>query len=139
MLNVHDHVKSGLTATIETVVEKAFTHLKLADGDVFNVIVIDDAKMQEINQTFAQKTHTTDVLSFPSGLEGEIGDVFISLDKATLQAADLGHSVEREVGFLTVHGLLHCIGYTHESEADLDTMTALQETILEHAKLPRIR
>lgn len=139
MLNVHDHVDSGLEETVKTVVKTAFTHLKLSTDDVLNVILIDDAKMQEINQTFAQKDATTDVLSFPSGLEGEIGDVFISLDKAKLQANDLGHSLEREVGFLCVHGLLHCIGYLHETEEALGVMTDLQETILEQAKLPRVR
>lgn len=139
MLNLHDHLDSGLDATIKTVVKTAFTHLKLSDDDVLNVILIDDAKMQEINQTFAQKDATTDVLSFPSGLEGEIGDVFISLDKAKAQAEDLGHALEREVGFLCVHGLLHCIGYLHDTEDALETMTALQETILEKAKLPRMR
>lgn len=137
MLNIHDHVESGLTPLIKRVSEAAFTRLKLNDADSFNVIVIDDKKMQEINQTFAGHDHTTDVLSFPSGLSGEIGDVFISLDKAQAQAEELGHSLEREIGFLTVHGLLHCIGYTHENEDALATMTTLQETILDDVDLKR--
>lgn len=139
MLNYHDHVDSGLKKTIETVVDAAFTHLKLDHDAILNVIMIDDVQMQTINQTYAQKNQTTDVLSFPSGLEGEIGDVFISLDQAKRQATDLAHSIEREVGFLCVHGLLHCIGYLHDTEEALAVMTDLQETILEEAKLPRVR
>ncbi len=137
MLNIHDHQETGLTDTVRKVSIEAFKALNLNETHVFNVIIVDDAHMQEINQTFAQKDATTDVLSFPSGLDDEVGDVFISIDKATLQADELGHSLEREVGFLTVHGLLHCLGYTHETEEDLAKMTELQETILAPLNLVR--
>ncbi len=137
MLNFHNHMDTALEPTIQKVVSVAFETLKLSESDVLNVIIVDDAKMQDVNRTFAGKDATTDVLSFPSGLEGEIGDVFISLNKAQAQAESLGHSLEREVGFLTVHGLLHCIGYTHDTEEELSLMTEKQEAILLSAELPR--
>lgn len=137
MLNIHDHQDVALNAVIKAVVKEAFTYLKIDPKITLNVIIVSDEKMHEVNQTFALKDSTTDVLSFPSGLDDELGDIFISLDKAKAQAAELGHSLDREMGFLTVHGMLHCLGYTHETDEDLSAMTTLQETILHAVDLKR--
>ena len=67
----------------------------------------------------------------------ELGDVFICVDKAIEQAAEYNHSVEREMGFLAVHGYLHLIGYDHMNEEDERIMFTKQEEILAKAKLKR--
>jgi probable rRNA maturation factor len=66
-----------------------------------------------------------------------LGDIIISVQRAIAQAEDYGHSVERELGFLFVHGFLHLIGYDHQSEEDEKSMFAKQEDILQKAGLER--
>ena len=66
-----------------------------------------------------------------------MGDVFISIDKAREQSISYGHSFERELAFLTVHGFLHCNGYDHLNEADEKTMFCLQTIILDKCNLTR--
>ncbi|HOW38720.1 MAG TPA: rRNA maturation RNase YbeY, partial [Bacillota bacterium] len=80
----------------------------------------------------------TDVLSFDNAEDDrELGDVFISLDKTREQAAEYGHSFERELGFLACHGFLHCNGYDHQNPEQETTMFALQDTILQKIHLTR--
>jgi probable rRNA maturation factor len=71
------------------------------------------------------------------GAEYELGDVFICVERALEQAKDYGHSIEREIGFLSVHGYLHLIGYDHMTKEDEKVMFTLQEEILAKAKLER--
>jgi probable rRNA maturation factor len=130
MLNLVDHLKTPYQPLIEAVLKETYRVFKVEDTVVINVILVSDEQMKDLNMTFAQKATTTDVLSFPSALDDELGDIFISIDQAKTQAQALGHSVEREVAFLSVHGALHCLGFTHESDADLETMIAHQEAIL---------
>lgn len=137
MLNLVDHENTLKDSLIETVVSKAYETLKIDEEKTLNVILINDEKMKDFNTRFASKEATTDVLSFPSGLETELGDIFISIDKARAQAEEYGHSLDREIGFLIVHGILHCVGYTHETEDDLEVMIKLQETILNDVNLKR--
>ena len=79
-----------------------------------------------LNRIYRQKDRATDVLSFPLGQDGHydtnqetgcalLGDVVISLEMAVKQANMYGHSLEREIGFLTVHSMLHLLGYDHET------------------------
>ena len=130
MLNFVDHQKTAFEPLIASVVEKTFETFHLENDVVVNVILVSDAQMTDLNRTFAQNDKTTDVLTFPSSVEDELGDIFISTDQARAQAQDLGHSLEREVAFLTVHGLLHCLGFTHDTEEELQSMIDHQETIL---------
>ena len=66
-----------------------------------------------------------------------LGDIFISVDKTEEQAKDYGHSFERELGFLTVHGFLHLNGYDHQTKEEEKVMFSLQEKILEENNLER--
>ncbi|CDZ24799.1 hypothetical protein CCDG5_1691 [[Clostridium] cellulosi] len=89
-----------------------------------NVTFVDDEQIKELNQQYRGKNTSTDVLSFPMGENGKfdinpdtgayvLGDIVISLEHAAAQAEKYGHSLQREVGFLTIHSMLHILGYDH--------------------------
>jgi len=79
-----------------------------------------DRELHRMNRDYRGKDKPTDVLSFPGGSEPDgarhLGDVLISVPTARRQAADRGHPAERELKVLLLHGLLHCLGYDHETD-----------------------
>ncbi|MFU0832984.1 MAG: rRNA maturation RNase YbeY [Oscillospiraceae bacterium] len=90
-----------------------------------SVLFVDNEQIQKMNAQYRGKDMPTDVLSFPMGENGVydvnhdtgakiLGDIVISLEKAVEQAERYGHSLEREVGYLTAHSMLHLLGYDHE-------------------------
>lgn len=90
-----------------------------------SVSFVDNAQIQELNNQYRGKDMPTDVLSFPMGENGVydvdqttgakiLGDIVLSMEKAVEQADRFGHSLEREVGYLTAHSMLHLLGYDHE-------------------------
>jgi probable rRNA maturation factor len=96
------------------------------------IAFVDDEAMTELNKRFRAKKKTTDVLTFPaddsynepSATGRPLGDIVISVDQARRQAADEKHSLAVEVRYLVVHGLLHALGYDHET--DKGEMNALE-------------
>jgi len=132
-------------AFVERVLEAAAERIGVR-GEVSVLFVNDDA-IHELNRTYRQVDRPTDVLSFPMN-EGEeladpdevdpmLGDIVVSVDRAREQAEAYGHSLEREVAFLLVHGFLHLNGYDHEDEAGEREMFGLQEEILQGIGLAR--
>lgn len=109
------------------------------DNIMFNVIIVDNDKIHEINRDYRNIDRETDVISF--ALEDDtsiinqnvrvLGDIYISIDKAKDQAKEYGHSLKRELCFLTTHGFLHLMGYDHMIKEDEEEMFSLQEEILE--------
>ena len=109
------------------------------DNVVFNVIIIDDYRIHEINKKYRNIDRPTDVISF--ALEDDttmlktdvrvLGDIYISYDKVRLQAEEYNHSTVREICFLAIHGLLHLLGYDHINKDDEDKMFKLQKELLE--------
>jgi probable rRNA maturation factor len=94
-----------------------------------------DDTIAELHARYFDDPEPTDVISFPSGADplartGVLGDIVISIDTAREQAADAGHSVDREVAFLALHGLLHLCGYDDESPDERDQMLDRQEQLL---------
>ena len=108
----------------------------------FDVIIVDNKTIKEINKKYRNIDKETDVISF--GLEDNnislvpdlrlLGDIYISIDKAREQAIDYGHSLNREISFLAVHGLLHLLGYNHMYIEDEKVMFTKQEEILNGEK-----
>jgi len=93
------------------------------DAEV-NITFVDDEQIHEMNRQFRQKDSATDVLSFPLGENGhydmnpdtgcyQLGDIVLSVEHAVAQAAEFGHTFQREMGYLTVHSMLHLLGYDH--------------------------
>lgn len=112
---------------------------KFMESDaILNVIFIDDIKMHEMNKEYRGIDRTTDVLSFALNDNRRIktainvlGDIYISIDKMKDQSLLYGHSERRELSFLTVHGILHLLGYDHMTKDEEKVMNILQEEILE--------
>jgi len=112
-----------------------------------SIVICDDEHIHELNKEFRDVDRPTDVLSFPTGDTDDdirtsravpIGDIVISLERAYVQAAEYGHSIERELAFLCVHSVLHLLGYDHEqSEAAEKEMFSRQELILSAMGLAR--
>ena len=106
---------------------------------IFNVIIVDSEKIQEINKTYRGIDRVTDVISFALEDNEDIvyddfrllGDIYICIDKIYSQAEEYGHSVLRELSFLTIHGFLHLLGYDHMNEEDEKIMFKRQEEILD--------
>ncbi len=109
-----------------------------------SVTFVDDLMIQDLNNTYRGINQATDVLSFAFDEETEgaqavaitdpeihlLGDIIISIERATSQAAEYGHSLKRELAFLCVHGMLHLLGYDHQEENDTREMRKLEEEIL---------
>lgn len=126
--------------------------LNLSEDTEMSVTFVDNKEIHEINLEYRHKDGPTDVISFaledegidelPFDMEGfdmprNIGDIIVSVEKISEQAADFNHSFERELGFLVVHGFLHLNGYDHMNEADEKEMFTLQGKILDDYGLQR--
>lgn len=139
-------LESGLTGFLTTVVEAVLKQEGYGPEAEVSLAFVDDSYIRDLNLQYRGVDSATDVLSF-SMLEGEslpevgdellLGDVVISLPAARRQAAAYGHSFRREVAYLTVHGVLHLLGYDHEEEAARRVMRQKEEEILETLKVDR--
>lgn len=127
--------------------EKTLKHLSLHFEPYISVTLVDNEYIHEINRNYRHIDRPTDVISFAflddnpnrdkmfqSKEMVVLGEIYISIDKAKEQALAYGHSLERELSFLFVHGLLHLLGYDHMNENDEKIMFALQEEILKEGK-----
>ena len=124
--------------TIEDIIHIAYEYFKLTHDLVINVILVSNLQIQKLNEQYRGINQPTDVLSFDNqDLEDELGDVFISIDKVQSQAKAYGHSFERELAFLTLHGFLHCMGYDHIDQEDEIKMFHIQDDIIENSKFRR--
>ena len=109
---------------------------------------VNNEQLHELNRQYRDEDMPTDVLSFPMGENGEydvnhdtgakiLGDIVISMEKAVEQAQRYGHSLEREVGYLTAHSMLHLLGYDHETSGlDRVRMREKEEQVMSQLGLP---
>ena len=111
----------------------------------FNIIIIDNERIREINREYRKIDRETDVISF--ALEDNmdisyddfrlLGDIYISIDRCYEQAMEYGHSREREICFLATHGILHLLGYDHMESEDEKEMFSLQNKLLDGYDIKR--
>lgn len=148
-----EHFSEGETAWMIDLLQVAKEKLNLDDTIEVSVTFVDNDKIREINKEYRDKDAVTDVISFAveddeddvfallehegEEITRDLGDIFISYDKAVEQAEEYGHSLKREIGFLLVHGFLHLNGYDHMSLSEEKIMFALQEEILDEYGLKR--
>ena len=129
---------------IKHVCEIAINKLKVKNP-IFNITLVDDKKIHEINKTYRGVDRPTDVISFAFEDDKTIvndgfrflGEIYISVDTCKRQAEEYGHSFKREICFLTIHGLLHLLGYDHIEESDRLVMRKLEEEILQEIDATR--
>lgn len=129
-------------ALIERAVEQALRAEHVTGPVEVSVLVADDMELQRLNRVYRNIDAPTDVLSFaevdddsafvrPPDLPHYLGDIVISWERVIAQAAEYGHSPERELAFLVVHGVLHVLGYDHErGPVEEAAMRAREEAIL---------
>ncbi len=138
---------------IQKVLEKCFEEEKIIDSKLMITITLTNAEnIKEINKQYRNIDKTTDVLSFPmfekDELENKIknrlfehedvlGDIIISIPKVEEQAKEYGHSFERELSYMVVHGFYHLMGYDHIKEEDKQEMRPKEEKILNQLNILR--
>lgn len=152
-VDFHDRTKSVLSDDIDMLqrlLEVAAEQEEISGSAEISVNFVDNNEIQELNRNYRQQDQPTDVISFAmqETIEGEtpvvgediplvLGDIVISVDRAKEQAEDYNHSIQREIGFLTVHGFLHLLGYDHMEKSEEATMFQRQEEILNAFGLKR--
>ncbi len=130
------------------VVRETLRYENFSDDVEVSISIVDNDEIQQINCKFRNIDKATDVLSFPmidfeAGEEIDedetimLGDIIISIERAVSQAEEYGHSIERELGFLTAHSMLHLLGYDHMEPEEEKVMFFKQKEILENIGLRR--
>lgn len=139
---------------IEELLQYAATYLKLPETAEMSVTFMNNQEIQEINRIYREKDTPTDVISFALEEAGDdefdiifdevefdlprnLGDIMISVERAQEQAEEYGHTLDRELGFLALHGFLHINGYDHMTPEDEQEMFGLQKEILDAYGLKR--
>ncbi|MDM5190014.1 rRNA maturation RNase YbeY [Bacillus sp. DX4.1] len=145
-----EEVKEEYVNMIGQLLEKAAQMENIEDGTELSVTFVDNERIQEINRDYRDKDQPTDVISFAMEDMGEgemeivgvemprmLGDLIISIPRTKEQAEEYGHSFDRELGFLALHGFLHLLGYDHMTEEDEKIMFGKQKEILQAFGLGR--
>lgn len=143
-------LKEEVISLLERVLQEAAAVLGVDGQAEVSLTLVDDAAIQDLNRTYRGIDAPTDVLSFALEenvpeepvsftleVERLLGDIVISVPAAVRQSREYGHSLERELAFLAVHGFLHLLGYDHEGEEAAARMEGLQEEILTRVGLKR--
>lgn len=115
------------------------------DKCMFNIIFINDEEIHKINKEYRKVDRPTDVISFALEDNKDIeykdfrllGDIYISVDRAIEQAKEYNHSLKRELCFLSTHGVLHLLGYDHQTKEDEEEMFTKQKELLEKYGIQR--
>ena len=131
--------------TVEKVLQKALEKEKL-ENTSFNLIIVDNNYIHELNKKYRNIDRPTDVITFALEDENSIiipnedrilGDIYISIDKAREQSKEYQHSLLRELCFLAVHGFYHLLGYDHQTKEEEKIMFQKQEEVLEEYGIRR--
>ena len=129
---------------LKKVIKRTLKHVKVENA-YFSIIFVNEEEIKKINKEYRGIDKVTDVISF--ALEDSkdtinndlriLGDIYICIPRMLEQAKNYGHSIKRELSFLTIHGLLHLLGYDHMEKEDEKEMFALQELILNEEGITR--
>jgi probable rRNA maturation factor len=143
-------IEKGEMDLVSSVLQFAAEKESIEPDTEISITFVDNDQIREINKEYRGKDTPTDVISFAMEEMGEdeiqiigmviprvLGDIIISIDRTKEQAKDYGHSFERELGFLALHGFLHLLGYDHMTEADEKKMFSKQKVILDAYGLQR--
>ncbi|MCI1959238.1 MAG: rRNA maturation RNase YbeY [Clostridia bacterium] len=136
--------------TLEAVARESLAFEGFDEKCEISLSIVNNREIHSINKQFRHIDRETDVLSFPQltfekdevpekNEKGEIilGDIIISIEKAKSQAEEYGHSLKRELAFLTAHSMLHLLGYDHMTDSEAKVMFEKQEKILNNLGITR--
>lgn len=158
MIDIDIHIDELYEAAVDgALIERAIAAVLAGEGIAeaieLSVLVTSDAALHELNRTYRNVDAPTDVLSFASEEDAPdaphafvrppdtpryLGDIAISYERVLAQAAEYGHSADRELAYLTAHGVLHLLGYDHERGAeDAAAMRAREEAAMDRLGLHR--
>jgi len=141
--------REPLAALLNQAINKT---IRMSDGSEeaeVSLVLVDDQRIHALNLEYRGVDRPTDVLSFAlqEEMEGEpeievvdemLGDIVISVERARNQAKEYGHSFEREIVYLAVHGTLHLLGYDHEEENNKQEMRNKEEEVMVKLRLERV-
>ncbi|MDD6276658.1 MAG: rRNA maturation RNase YbeY [Clostridia bacterium] len=142
-------IPTGVRMLVRRCCNAVLVNENFTDSAEISVRFVNDEIIQELNRDYRNIDRSTDVLSFPLGENGEydinhdtgakiLGDIVISMEHAVMQANLYGHSLQREIAFLTVHSMLHLLGYDHEVEGiERVRMREKEEAVLTQLGLKR--
>ncbi len=140
-------VSDALLSKVREVIEASLVYEGIDAACEVSLVFVDNNQIQEMNRDYRSKDQPTDVLSFPQydtlsdmdtyPEELALGDIVISLERAIEQAEDFGHSLEREICFLTAHSMFHLFGYDHDTEENTKIMRQREEAVLENLGIRR--
>ena len=139
-VNFYNETNEDLKRYIK-ILKSLFKNINLKK--TFNIIFVDEEEIQRYNREYRNIDKVTDVISFAlcddleNELLDEMGDIFICVNRAYEQAEEYGHSRDREIAFLAVHGYLHLCGFDHMTEEDEKIMFEKQDEILNKAGILR--
>ncbi len=141
-------IPTGLRMLIRRCCHAVLQMEDFQDSAEISVSFVDNEQIREMNRQYRNKDSVTDVLSFPMGENGQydvnhetgakiLGDIVLSMPRAVEQAEAYGHSLEREVGYLTAHSMLHLLGYDHENGGlERVRMREKEEEVMRELGLP---
>ena len=129
---------------LNSLIKRTLKH-EHATNSLFSIVFIDEETIQDLNRKYRNIDRVTDVLSFAFEDNAEainekmrfLGEIYVCIPRMKEQAKEYGHSEDRELGFLVVHGLLHLLGYDHMNKEEEKVMFGLQELILNGNKRTR--
>ncbi len=151
IVNFNNFGDKNLKQKITEIYEIALKETHNKSNVVIDVTIVGRNTIRELNKEHRNVDRVTDVLSFPlleneelksdlmhdENIQTELGDIVICKSRAIEQAKEYGHSLERELCFLALHGFLHVLGYDHMQKEDEMVMFPLQDKILNIANMPR--
>ncbi len=136
--------KYEITKDLEDLLEKVILESLSVEGIEGNFEVsisfVENAEIRELNRQYRNVDSETDVLSFPMEDEFDLGspilgDIIISIEKADEQSIEFGHSIEREIAYLTCHSMFHLMGYDHMMEEDKIVMRNKEKQVMKNLKI----
>lgn len=143
-IDIHDEtdkLSADQINLVQSILNYVATEEKVPEGSEVSVTFVDNEAIRKINNEYRNKDAVTDVISFAlnddesdmfaESIPNLLGDIIVSYPRTVQQAEEYGHSINRELGFLIVHGFLHLLGYDHMNEEEEKVMFKRQEELLE--------
>lgn len=133
-------ISNDMEEIIQKVILESLKVEGLSDNYEISISFVDNIEIKQLNGEYRGVDSETDVLSFPMDEDFIVptpllGDIIISMEKANEQALEYGHSLEREIAYLTAHSMFHLLGYDHMSEEEKQSMRSKEKIVMKNLKL----